>query len=430
MKSWVRVSFDMVAPSSYRPRAGTVLTGAGRPARPRASEPLRRPWPQVSESLPGMLVHGPASTRAGRRPAVTRPRTPRLGGHPTVGRPLLASGGHAVRVGPGGEAWRRPEEGTCDGDRTATFDGARRSAGPAAPPARRGRRPASWRRACWPPAARPRRRATDRRRSSGNVLLGGHVPRARRPVHDASRPRSTRPSPATGSWSLPATTTRRPTATPADRPGPRRQRRRHDHHAGHPPAGHGPLHRGRRRHQARLRRECSSEPRRPDLRRRGLRRQDRRSQRHRGVEGRRRDRRQPDRLQLPRPAPATPATRSGGTAAPTAAQIGPARLRGQLPHRRRRRSSATTNTAAQYGIFSSNSAGPGHLEPDLRQQLQRLRRVRGRLPAGLRHHDQPRLGGVQRPRLLGHQLGRGHRGRELAVRQQQGRIRHQHPDRR
>ena len=87
-------------------------------------------------------------------------------------------------------------------------------------------------------------------------------------------------------------------------------------------------------------------------------------------------------------------------------------------------------TAAQYGIFSSNSRGPGVVGPALRQQLQRLRDVRGRLPPGVRHHHRPRLDGVQRPRVLGHELRWGHRDRELAVRQQQGRRRHQHADRR
>ena len=75
-------------------------------------------------------------------------------------------------------------------------------------------------------------------------------------------------------------------------------------------------------------------------------------------------------------------------------------------------------------------AGPGQLEPDLRLQHERLGHVRRCLPPGVRRHDRPRLDGEQRPRLLGHQLGRRHRDRELAVRRQPGRARHQHPDRR
>ena len=63
-------------------------------------------------------------------------------------------------------------------------------------------------------------------------------------------------------------------------------------------------------------------------------------------------------------------------------------------------------TAAQYGIFSSNSQGPGALGSAVRQQLQRLRHVRRRLPAGLRRDHQPCLDAVQRPRLLGDQLRR------------------------
>ena len=73
-------------------------------------------------------------------------------------------------------------------------------------------------------------------------------------------------------------------------------------------------------------------------------------------------------------------------------------------------------------------AGP--LERDLRQQHERLGHLRGGVPRGLRHHDRPRLDGVQRPRLLGDQLRRRHRRRALRVRPQQGRVRHRHPVRR
>ena len=47
-----------------------------------------------------------------------------------------------------------------------------------------------------------------------------------------------------------------------------------------------------------------------------------------------------------------------------------------------------------------------HLGPDLRQQLQRLRLLHRRLPAGVQPDGQPRMGRVQRPRVLGLQLGR------------------------
>ena len=53
-----------------------------------------------------------------------------------------------------------------------------------------------------------------------------------------------------------------------------------------------------------------------------------------------------------------------------------------------------------------------------------------RLPAAVQPDHEPRLGRVQRPRLLGFQLGRSAGGRELRVRQQRGRVRHQQPERR
>ena len=71
-----------------------------------------------------------------------------------------------------------------------------------------------------------------------------------------------------------------------------------------------------------------------------------------------------------------------------------------------------------------------HLGPHLRQQLQRLRLLHRRLPAALRPDRQPRLGRVQRARLLRLELRRPARDRELAVRQQRGRLRHQQPERR
>ena len=71
-----------------------------------------------------------------------------------------------------------------------------------------------------------------------------------------------------------------------------------------------------------------------------------------------------------------------------------------------------------------------YVGPDLRLQLQRLRLLHRRLPADLQPDAQPRLGRVQRARLLRHQLRRPAAGRELAVRQQQGRLRHQQRERR
>ncbi len=83
----------------------------------------------------------------------------------------------------------------------------------------------------------------------------------------------------------------------------------------------------------------------------------------------------------------------------------------------------------QYGIFSSNWSG-GTWDQTLRQQLQRLRLLHRRLPAAVQPDRQPRLGGVQRARLLGLELGRSAGRQELAVRQQRGRVRHQQPERR
>ena len=88
------------------------------------------------------------------------------------------------------------------------------------------------------------------------------------------------------------------------------------------------------------------------------------------------------------------------------------------------------STAAAYGIFSSNAVRTGLVERALRKQLQRLRDVRGCLPAGLRRDHRERMDGVQRPRLFGNEFGRRGGDRELPVRQERGRTRHQHGDRR
>ena len=92
-------------------------------------------------------------------------------------------------------------------------------------------------------------------------------------------------------------------------------------------------------------------------------------------------------------------------------------------------SAAGEASAAQYGVFSSNWSG-GTWNRDLRLQLQRLGLLHRRLPPGLRPDRQPRLGRVQRAGLLGLQLRRPAAHRELAVRQQRGRVRHQQPERR
>ena len=87
-------------------------------------------------------------------------------------------------------------------------------------------------------------------------------------------------------------------------------------------------------------------------------------------------------------------------------------------------------TAAQYGIFSSNSAGPGTWNQLYANNFNDSGMYVGACHQAVRHDHRPRLDGVQRPRVLGDQLGRSGRHRELAVRQQPGRVRHQHPDRR
>ena len=87
-------------------------------------------------------------------------------------------------------------------------------------------------------------------------------------------------------------------------------------------------------------------------------------------------------------------------------------------------------TAAEYGIFSSNSEGPGQWNQLYASNFNDSGMYVGCLPPDVRRDHRPRLDGVQRPRLLGHQLGRGRGHRELPVRQQPGRRRHQHPDQR
>ena len=74
--------------------------------------------------------------------------------------------------------------------------------------------------------------------------------------------------------------------------------------------------------------------------------------------------------------------------------------------------------------------GRRHLGSELREQLQRLGLLHRRLPAGLPPDDQQRVGRVQRARVLGLELGRLDADRELALRQQRGRVRHQQPERR
>ena len=143
------------------------------------------------------------------------------------------------------------------------------------------------------------------------------------------------------------------------------------------------------------------------------------TQRDRRVEGGRRERRQPHGVQLPR---------------------GCGRF-GQrdLVERRRRtaarsgctgtRASYLTATSTYFGTPSNTKARrddrrpvrdlrlqhrrAGQLEPALCEQLQRLGDVRRRVPAGLRRDHRPRLDGVQRARLLGDQLRRVDRHREL-----------------
>ncbi len=139
----------------------------------------------------------------------------------------------------------------------------------------RGRSDAAWHPATdapWPPSVLAgggpagRLRLVLRRRArdfgDGRRPAGRDLPRAMPAGTPRSRRRSTRPSPATGSWSHRATTTRRPTspALPTDS-GERGHGRGDDHHLGPPPAGHGPVHGDRGRHQGRIVRPCSSSPR-------------------------------------------------------------------------------------------------------------------------------------------------------------------------
>ena len=291
------------------------------------------------------------------------------------------------------------------------------------------------------PRLRARRRTAGRLRlvvlvelHDGGAVGQGPPGRARTRATPAStrpsRPRWTRPSPATGSWSPPATTTRRPTARSlAADPAHGDSGGVHDHHARPPPAGHGPVHRGRRRHQAGLG-QCSVEPGRPDLRRRSTRRQGR-----------------------------TAATASW-CGRPTASAIDnltacnflggigrlgqrdlverrgrqrhdrPARLHGQLPDGDVDLLRRPTTRRAQYGIFSSDS---------------RVRPRWNQIYASNINDSGVYVGACQQVcgitinhawmeyNALGYSgtnSGGAIVDRELAVRQQQGRLRHQHPDRR
>ena len=151
-------------------------------------------------------------------------------------------------------------------------------------------------------------------------------------------------------------------------------------------------------------------------------------QRHHGLEGRQRVGREPDRLQLPR-------------------RLRQRRQRDLVERRRRQRQGRRLRLLGSYltatSTFFNGRARPRapvrdllqqlerrHLGSDLRQQLQRLGLLHRRLPAGLQPDRQPRLGAVQRARLLGLELGRAAADRELRVRPQPGRLRHQQPERR
>ncbi len=87
------------------------------------------------------------------------------------------------------------------------------------------------------------------------------------------------------------------------------------------------------------------------------------------------------------------------------------------------------STAAQYGIFSSNWSG-GTWDQTYASNFNDSGHVHRCLPAGLQPDRQPLPQRVQRPGLLGIELRRTARSRELGVRQQQGRVRHQQSERR
>ena len=101
-----------------------------------------------------------------------------------------------------------------------------------------------------------------------------------------------------------------------------------------------------------------------------------------GLQGRRGERREPDRVQLP-DGPTTAATRSGGTVV-TARRDRADRLLGPVPHRDlyvlRQARTRLPGTASSRPTRRARPLGP-----HLREQLQRLGHVRGRLQAGLRH---------------------------------------------
>ena len=89
----------------------------------------------------------------------------------------------------------------------------------------------------------------------------------------------------------------------------------------------------------------------------------------------------------------------------------------------------TEETAAQYGIFSSNWNG-GTWDQTYASNFNDSGYYIGACQQAVQPGRQPRARRVQRARLLGLELGR-HAGRqELRVRQQRGRVRHQQPERR
>ena len=70
---------------------------------------------------------------------------------------------------------------------------------------------------------------------------------------------------------------------------------------------------------------------------------------------------------------------------------------------------SSETTAARVRHLRQQLGRPGRLESALRQQHERLRHVRRRLPAAVRRNPEPHVDGEQRPRVLGHQLRRDHR---------------------
>ena len=156
-------------------------------------------------------------------------------------------------------------------------------------------------------------------------------------------------------------------------------------------------------------------------------------QRDDGVEGRQRLGPEPHRLQLPRRLAATPATRSGGTAAPTAARSAATASTAQYLTATStyfKNESATGEvTAAQYGIFSSNWSG-GTWNQIYASNFNDSGYYIG---ACQQVCDQTVNHAWAEYNALGYSgsnSGGAHGHRELAVRQQRGRVRHQQPERR